>query len=146
MDSSDDALIFKDAYCCARHERCDMVVREKIKTDVRGHMTYVLVGACADDESVRFSTLVNRLQWERYDVPARTRTVSEKDRRKHDMELTMNKYSEPRLLPKSHRRVDNRKIERWFAKHYGIDLDRLDGMDVPVLEESVPKHKRRKRK
>lgn len=135
MDLSDDSLIFRNAYCCSRHCRCDMLVREKIQTDVRGHMTYVLVGVATDDEKIKFSTLVNRSQWERYDVPIQNREVVRKVNRKRDMEVSMNKYEEPSLPPKSRRRSTNAEIERWLAEHYGIDLDSLDGMDGSIFED-----------
>lgn len=134
MEKSEEK-IFPNAYCVFERKRTDMVVLEKIRTDVYGHLTYVLIGV--SENGTRFSTLVNKSQWDRYDVPVTEKKVEGKKhndiRRKKRIKMLRPTKKTP-LPQKSRRKVINVEIERWLAEHYDIDFDSMDGLDGPITD------------
>ena len=116
------------AYVLVEGGKVEFEVMSKIRTDVRGHYTYMLQGLT--DRGNKANALVNRSQWEMFDVPVEERKVE----RKADRRRTREKAMQPAVgrstpIPKSQRKAYNEEIERWLAEHYDIDLDRLKEED-----------------
>ena len=117
------------AYVHSKRAKVEFEVESKVRTNVRGHYTYALCGHT--DDGVRASTIVNKSQWDGFDVPVEERVVSEKPTRRLERRDKMQrpvKGAKPRNVLK--KRAVNEDIERWLAEHYGIDLDSLDGRHV----------------
>lgn len=112
------------AYVPCERAKVEFEVKSKIRTDVRGHFTYMLQGLT--DKGNKANALVNRSQWDKFDVPVEERVIEKKtDRRR-----MRNRYLKPSRkrktpVPKSKRKVYDEEIERWLAEHYDIDLDDL---------------------
>ena len=107
-------------------------VTNKIRTDVRGHYTYMLQGVT--DRGRKANALVNRSQYDRFDVPSEERSVE----RKIDRKSIRRKSIEPARRPASGgRRALNEEVERWLAEHNGIDFDSLDCLDDIFSENSA---------
>ena len=114
-------------YCIVERAVVEFEVKSKIRTDVRGHKTYMLRGVT--DRGSNMCTLVNRSQWEKFDVPV------EEERfivRKTDHRAMRNNQLKPSAERRKHRMnlkhdkvVYNEEVERWLAEHYDIDLDKL---------------------
>ena len=103
--------------------KTEFEVTAKIRTDVRGHLTYMLTGLTAKGNKA--CALVNQSQWDKFDVPIEEREVGRTDRRR-----TRNSSMQPAVgrktpIPKNERKAYNVEIERWLAEHYDIDLDDL---------------------
>lgn len=109
-------------------------VLSKIRTNVRGHYTYMLQGLT--DLGNKANALVNQSQWERFDVPVEERAVG----RKTDRRRMRNRRMQPAVgrgtpVPKSQRKAYNEEIERWLAEHYDIDLDELKENELNARAE-----------
>lgn len=113
-------------------------VTSKIRTDVRGHLTYMLRGV--SERGIRLHTLVSKSQWDRYDVPVEEREVTRTAKQNRDLRRdALSRSLRPPMprqktkVPKSRKRVENEEIERWIAEHNGLDFDRLDGLDAGIV-------------
>lgn len=112
------------AYVPCEKGKVEFEVSSKIRTNVRGHLTYMLTGLT--EKGHKACALVNQSQWDKFDVPIEEREIAKKVDRKR----LRNKSMQPAVgrktpIPKSEKRVYNEEIERWLAKHYDIDLDTL---------------------
>lgn len=106
-------------------------VTAKIRTDVRGHLTYMLTGLTAKGNKA--CALVNQSQWEKFDVPIEERKIDKKvDRRRVRKSSMKPVVGRKTPVPKSQRKVHNEEIERWLAEHYDIDLDDLKEDDSSI--------------
>ena len=111
-------------YVPCERGKVEFEVTAKIRTDVRGHLTYMLTGLTAKGHKA--CALVNKSQWDNFDVPIEEREVPKKVDRKR----MRNKSMQPAVgrktpIPKSQKRVYNEDIEKWLADHYDINLDDL---------------------
>lgn len=127
--------IFPNAYCPAERKYTELTVLEKNRTDVRGHMTYVLVGITKDGH--RCGALVNKSQWDRYDVPIKEKKISKKGIAVREAKRIKSQKPEWKTRPpkKFRRKVISNEVEKWLAEHYDIDFDSLDGLDGPIVEQ-----------
>ena len=111
-------------YVPCERAKVEFEVKSKIRTNVRGHYTYMLKGVT--DMGHQAVALVNKSQWDGFDVPVEEKTVSKKaDRRRMRNDAMQPVVGRKTPVPKSQRRAYNEEIERWLAEHYDIDLDRL---------------------
>ena len=111
------------AYVLVEGGKVEFEVKSKIRTNVRGHFTYMLQGLT--DKGNKANALVNKSQWDKFDVPIEEKEVGRTDRRR-----TRNSSMQPAVgrktpIPKNERKAYNEEIERWLAEHYDIDLDDL---------------------
>ena len=101
-------------------------VNSKIRTNVRGHYTYMLQGIT--DKGNKANALVNKSQWDEFDVPVEERVVERKiDRKRKRIKAMQPVVGRRTPVPKSKRRAYNEEIEKWLAEHYDIDIDDLRG-------------------
>ena len=111
-------------YVPCEKSKVEFEVKSKIRTDVRGHFTYMLQGLT--DKGNKANALVNKSQWDKFDVPIEERVVGKKTDRKR----MRNKELKPAVgrktpIPKSQKKAYNEEIEKWLAEHYDINLDDL---------------------
>ena len=112
------------AFVLVEHGTVEFEVTRKIRTDVRGHLTYMLQGVT--DKGNKANALVNKSQWDKFDVPVEEKVVSKNaDRRR-----VRNKAMQPAIgrktpIRKCEKRAYNEDIEKWLAEHYDIDMDDL---------------------
>ncbi len=125
-------------YCTATRRMEEFEVTSKIRTDVRGHFTYMLRGT--GPRGITLHALVNKTQWDRYDVPvvekAVTRTAKQNRELRDDAAMRYLKKPLPKQkskVKKCRKRVFNEDIERWIAEHNDLDFDKLDGMDDGII-------------
>ena len=110
------------AYILGERQFAEFEVTSKIKTDVHGHFTYSLRGVT--ENGTKASTVVNKSQWDKYDVPCEERFIEKIPDRKRKRNKSMQPVigrSTP--VPKGQRRVYDEEIEKWLASHYEIDID-----------------------
>ena len=103
------------------HDKCKVMITiiSKIRTNVRGHLTYTLIGLSPSGKKV--SALVNKEQWDEYDVPIEEKEVNQKiDRKKQRIKGLQPAYKRKTPIPKSNRKVYNIEIEKWLAEHYNL--------------------------
>jgi hypothetical protein len=113
-----------NAYSIHDRKNVDLIVVKKIVTSVRGHLTYVLVGKTNSDKTV--STLVNKSQWDKYNVPIEEKEVKDKINRKSNVVYGIQgRKKRKSKQPKSKRKCYNEEIEKWLADHYDLNLDEL---------------------
>jgi len=99
-------------------------VTRKIRTNVRGKYTYMLQGVTEKGNVA--NRLVNKSQWDSFDVPVVEREVSKNtNRRKIRNDSMKPAIGRKTSIPKSKRRAYNEEIEKWLAEHYDLDLDDL---------------------
>ena len=112
------------AYVPCERAKVEFEVKSKIRTNVRGHFTYMLQGLT--DKGNKANALVNKSQWDKFDVPIEERAIDKKvDRRRIRNSAMQPNVGRKTPIPKNEKRVYNEEIERWLAKHYDIDLDTL---------------------
>lgn len=105
-------------------KKVPMEVIEKVRTNVRGHLTYVLKGITENGKTA--SALVNKGQWDMYDVPIVQRSIDKKtDRKRQRVKSLRQGRRYKKDLPKAERRAYNEQIQKWIVEHYDIDLDNL---------------------
>jgi hypothetical protein len=110
-----------EAYSISDKCRVMIEVISKIRTDVRGHFTYTLVGISPSGKKV--STLVNKEQWDEYNVPIEEKEINKKiDRKKQRIKGMKSSYKRKTPIPKSQRKVYNEEIEKWLIEHYDLDI------------------------
>ena len=105
------------------HDKCKVMINiiSKIRTNVRGHLTYALIGLSPSGKKV--SALVNKEQWEEYDVPIEEKEINDKiDRKKQRIKGLQPAYKRKTSIPKSQRKVYNEEIEKWLVEHYDLDV------------------------
>ena len=112
------------AYVLVEHGTVEFEVMSKIRTDVRGHLTYMLQGLT--DKGNKANALVNKSQWDMFDVPVVEKTIA----KKKDRGFARNKAMQPAIgrktpIRKCEKRAYNEDIEKWLAEHYDIDMDDL---------------------
>ena len=114
-----------EAYSLNDKKRVMMKVESKMVSDIRGHLTYNLIGF--SPSGYKISVLVNKDQWDEFDVPVETRKVEKKiNRKKYRIKrLNISEDDKPKTPPKSKRRVYNEEIENWLIEHYDLNLDDL---------------------
>ena len=109
-------------YVPCEKAKVEFEVKSKIRTSVRGHYTYMLQGIT--DKGNKANALVNKSQWDEFDVPVEERVIDKKiDRRKKRIKAMQPVVGRKTPVPKSKRRAYNEEIEKWLAEHYDIDLD-----------------------
>lgn len=114
------------AYVPCEKATVEFEVKSKIRTDVRGHYTYMLQGIT--DKGNVANALVNKSQWDGFDVPVKERVIEKKTNRKRKRTKAMQPVVGRRTpVPKSKRRAYNEEIEKWLAEHYDIDIDDIKG-------------------
>lgn len=112
------------AYSIGDKQFIDIVVYKKIVTHVHRHFTYTLVGKSTTGKIV--TTLVNKSQWDKYDVPFEEKVIDKKINVMFKRAAKMKKKRKRKTkLPKNMRRCYNEEIEKWLAEHYDLDLDNL---------------------
>lgn len=116
------------AYVMVEGGTVEFEVTQKIRTDVRGHLTYMLQGLT--DKGNKANALVNKSQWDKFDVPIIERKIEKTTNRKR----MRNRLMQPAIgrktpIPKSQKKAYNEEIEKWLAEHYDIDLDKLKDDD-----------------
>lgn len=111
-----------NAYSVADRKKVDCIVLSKIRTDVRGHLTYLL--CCKTEKGRIITTLVNKDQWEQFDVPIQERQINKVDRQAMRKRMLQpgKKLKKPK---KKEIRIYNEEIEKWLADHYNLDLNNL---------------------
>ena len=114
-------------YVLVEKKESEFEVTNKIRTDVRGHYTYMLQGRTKLGNKA--NAVVNKSQYDKFDVPSEERVVTRKINRRTIQNNTLSKKRKERPLPKSRRKAYNEDIERWLAEHNGIDFDKLTGLD-----------------
>lgn len=116
------------AYVLGEKQFADFEVTSKIRTDVRGHLVYVLCGFT--ERGNKASATVNKSQWDAFDVPMVEKSVNKKTDRKRKRNNSMQPHIGRKTpVPKNQKRVYDEEIERWLASHYGIDLNELPKED-----------------
>jgi hypothetical protein len=111
-----------EAYSIHDKEKVMITVTSKIITNVLGHYTYTLIGISPSGNKV--STLVNKEQWDEYDVPIEEKKIDKKIDRKRQRVKGLNPiYKRKTPIPKSQRKVYNEEIEKWLAEHYDLNLE-----------------------
>jgi len=111
-------------YVPCEKAKVEFEVTAKIRTDVRGHLTYMLTGLTAKGHKA--CALVNQSQWDNFDVPIEERRIDKKvDRRRVRNDSMQPVVGRKTPVRKSEKRVYNKEIEQWLAEHYDIDLDDL---------------------
>lgn len=119
------------AYVPCERAKVEFEVKSKIRTNVRGHFTYMLQGLT--DKGNKACALVNQSQWDKFDVPIEERKIDKKvDRRRVRKSSMKPVVGRKTPVPKSQRKVYNEEIERWLAEHYDIDLDDLKEDDSSI--------------
>lgn len=111
------------AYSVSHKNFVDFIVESKIKTKVRGHFTYILKGKTFNHKSI--TSLVNKEQWQQFDVPIEERNINKKiDRKKIRNKLLKpcKKVKKPR---KFQTKIYNEQIEKWLIDNYNIDLNKI---------------------
>ena len=109
-------------YVPCEKAKVEFEVKSKIRTNVRGHYTYMLQGIT--DKGNVANALVNKSQWDEFDVPVEERVIDKKiDRRKKRIKAMQPVVGRKTTVPKSKRRAYNEEKKKWLAEHYDIDLD-----------------------
>ena len=109
-------------YVPCEKAKVEFEVKSKIRTNVRGHYTYMLQGIT--DKGNVANALENKSQWDEFDVPVEERVIDKKiDRKKKRIKAMQPVVGRKTPVPKSKRRAYNEEIEKWLAEHYDIDLD-----------------------
>ena len=67
-------------YVPCERAKVEFEVKSKIRTNVRGHYTYMLQGIT--DKGNVANALVNKSQWDEFDVPVEERVIDKKINRK----------------------------------------------------------------
>lgn len=116
------------AYVMMEGGTVEFEVTQKIRTDVRGHFTYMLQGLT--DKGNKANALVNKSQWDKFDVPIIERKIEKTTNRKKMRNDSMRPaVGRKTPIPKSQKKAYNEEIEKWLADHYDIDLDELKDDD-----------------
>lgn len=118
------AIMKSTAYVPCERATVEFEVTRKIRTNVRGKYTYMLQGVTEKGNVA--NRLVNKSQWDSFDVPVVEREVSKNTNRRRIRNDSMKPaIGRKTPIPKSQRRAYNEEIERWLAEHYDLDLDDL---------------------
>ena len=111
-------------YVPCEKAKVEFEVNFKIRTNVRGHYTYMLQGIT--DKGNKANALVNKSQWDAFDVPVGERVIDKKiNRKKKRIKAMQPVVGRKTPVPKSKRRAYNEEIEKWLAEHYDVDIDDL---------------------
>ena len=121
-----------EAYSLSQRKKVKFTVEKKTVSNIRGHLTYNLMGTSQNGKNV--STLVNKDQWDVFDVPVEKREVNKKVNRLKTRRKRLNAQipQKERYVPKSKRKVYNEEIEKWIIEHYGLNAD-----DIKNEEEEI---------
>ena len=119
-----------------KKERCKVVKKSFTSYFSGGHQhtVYMLYGI--RQNGAKATSMVNREQWERFDVPIEERKPRSKRERKEEHKKKMkliafSKETKPSREPgKNKRRAHNEEIEKWLLENNGIDFNSLldDGL------------------
>lgn len=110
------------AYSVADRKKISCIVQSKIRTNVKGHLTYTL--CCRTQKGKTITSFVNREQWEQFDVPIQEKQADKVDRRRIRKRLM--KPSKKIIKPRKYKtQIYNEEIEKWLADHYNLDLNNL---------------------
>ena len=115
-------------YVLVEKQDAEFEVTNKIRTNVRGHYTYMLQGLT--ERGNKANAVVNKSQYDKFDVPESEREITGKIHRDTIQDNLLSKKRKPRPLTKNKRKAYNEEIERWLAEHNGIDFDKLTGLET----------------
>lgn len=116
-----------EAYSLNDKKRVMLKISNKIVSDIRGHLTYTLIGYSPSGYKV--SVMVNKEQWDQFDVPIETRKIDKKiDRNKIRMKKLSKVSKKSKIPPKNKRKIYNEEIEKWLIEHYDLTNDELKNM------------------
>jgi hypothetical protein len=112
-----------EAYSLNEKKRVLLTIEKKIISDIRGHLTYNVIGT--SPAGYKMSVLVNKEQWEQFDVPIETRKIDKKVNRKRIRlkRLNMSEDNKPKIPPKNKRQVYNEEIEKWIIEHFNLNIN-----------------------
>lgn len=117
------------AYVLVEGGTVEFEVQKKLRTDVHGHYTYMLKGVT--DKGHCACAVVNKSQYEQFDVPSEERVVKKslqmKRRVQRISEMKPIKKRKGRLV-KSMKKCLDEDIEKWLADHADLDMSKLDGL------------------
>jgi len=118
-----------------KKEKCKVVKKSFTSYFSGGHQhtVYMLYGIRAN--GAKATSMVNREQWERFDVPIEEHKPRSKRERKeeHDKKMKLIAFPKPKEAkepPKNKRKAHNEEIEKWLLENNGIDFSSLldDGL------------------
>lgn len=113
-----------EAYSVKDRKKRLFEVQKKIVTNVRGHLTYTLIGKTEDN--CNMSALVNKQQWDQFDVPIEQRKIDKVINRKYKRKQMLKPKLKPaKRILKDKKYVYNNEIEEWLIKHYDLNLDEI---------------------
>lgn len=120
-------------YVLKKKKKADFEVLSKVRTDVHGHSTYVLIGEYRDDDGQvwKCSSLVNKDQWDRYDVPVTERKPNQAKRGDY---RAKKKRVLAKMAPTRRNKVYDQEIEKWLLEHSDMDFGSLGGNRITADE------------
>lgn len=118
-----------ETYSLGQRKKVKFTVEKKIMSNIRGHLTYNLMGTSQNGKNV--SALVNKEQWDAFDVPVEKREVNKKVNRLKTRRKRLNAQipQKERHVPKNKRKVYNEEIEKWIIEHYDLTDDDIKKAD-----------------
>lgn len=119
-------------YVLSLNRKVDFEVLSKIRTDTHGHYTYVLKGEYVENgRVVKCSNLVNKDQWDRYDVPVLERKAGDARR---EQRVTKKRKMAKIVPSRNYKKVYDEEIEKWLLDHADMDLKALDSNGIMADE------------
>lgn len=122
-----------NGYVRTMMRKVDFEVTSKVRTATHGHYTYALCGEYVREDGtvIRCGALVNKGQWDRYDVPVTDKVAGKNRKADH---LRKRRAMERVVPSKNYRKSTDEEIERWLLEHAEMNFESLDSNRITTDE------------